>query len=99
MKKVQFSTTYDYEVQEVQVEVIVNGEKCGFLEFDHDQNVWVLWPLSIDDDGILWPVSIDDGVSYSDDLAEAEEAITDEIKIKGHAGNCWDVPELNEVQH
>ena len=80
MKKVQFSTTFDYEVQEVQVEVIVNGDKYGILEFDHDQNVWVLWPIFIDDDGVLWPVSIDDGISYSDDLAETEETITDEIQ-------------------
>ena len=64
MKKVQFSTPY-----EDRVEVIVNGENYGTLIFDHEQNVWV-----------LWPVSIDDGVSYSDDLEETEETITDEIE-------------------
>lgn len=64
MKKVQFSTPY-----EDQVEVTVNGDKYGTLKFDREQNKWV-----------LWPVSIDDGVSYSDDLAETQEIITDEIQ-------------------
>lgn len=64
MKKIQFSTPY-----ENQVEVTVNGDSYGSLEFDHEQNVWV-----------LWPVSIDDGVGYSDDLAETEETITEEIQ-------------------
>ena len=90
MKKVQFSTPC-----EDQVEVTFNGHKYGDLIFEDEQNAWVLWPVSIDDDGVMWPVSIDDGVSYSDDLAETEETITDEIKIKGSAGNCWDVIALN----
>ena len=64
MKKVQFSTPY-----EDQVEVTVNGDKYGILVFDHEQSAWV-----------LWPVSIDDGISYSDDLVETEETITDEIE-------------------
>ena len=64
MKKVQFSTRY-----EDRVEVIVNGNNYGTLIFDHEQNIWVLWPSTIDD-----------GVSYSDDLAETEETITDEIE-------------------
>ena len=64
MKKVQFSTRY-----EDRVEVIVNGNNYGTLIFDHEQNVWVLWPSTIDD-----------GVSYSDDLAETQEIITDEIE-------------------
>ncbi|WP_353990615.1 hypothetical protein ABVF02_09520 [Lacticaseibacillus paracasei] len=64
MKKIQFSTPY-----EDQVEVTVNGDKYGTLKFDREKNEWV-----------LWPVSIDDGVSYSDDLAETQETITDEIQ-------------------
>ena len=64
MKKVQFSTRY-----EDRVEVIVNGNNYGTLIFDHDQNAWVLWSSTIDD-----------GVSYSDDLAETQEIITDEIE-------------------
>lgn len=64
MKKIQFSTSY-----EDQVEATVDGISYGSLEFDHEQNVWVLWPLSIDD-----------GVSYSDNLAETEEAIMEEIQ-------------------
>lgn len=64
MKKVQFSTPY-----EDQVEVTVDGDKYGTLVFDHEQSAWV-----------LWPVSIDDGISYWDDLVETEETITDEIE-------------------
>lgn len=64
MKKVQFSTPY-----EDQVEVTINGDKYGILILDHEQNVWVLWPSTIDD-----------GISYSDDLAETQEIITDEIQ-------------------
>ena len=65
-KKVQFSTPYQYKDQ---VEVTVDGDKYGILIFDHEQNVWVLWPSTIDD-----------GVSYSDDLAETQEIITEEIQ-------------------
>lgn len=64
MKKIQFSAPY-----EDQVEVTVDGDNYGILIFDHEQNVWV-----------LWPVSIDDGISYSDDLADTEETIAEEIK-------------------
>lgn len=64
MKKVQFSTAYENKV-----EVTVDGDKYGILIFDHEQNVWVLWPSTIDD-----------GISYSDDLAETQEIITDEIQ-------------------
>lgn len=64
MKKVEFSTPYDN-----QVEVTVDGDNYGILIFDHEQKVWV-----------LWAVSIDDGISYSDSLAETEETITDEIQ-------------------
>ena len=64
MKKVQFSTRY-----EDRVEVIVNGGNYGTLVFNNEQNAWVLWPSNIVD-----------GISYSDDLAETEETITDEIQ-------------------
>lgn len=64
MKKVKFSTPY-----ENQVEVTVDGDKYGILIFDHEQKVWV-----------LWAATIDDGISYSDDLTETEETITDEIQ-------------------
>lgn len=64
MKKVQFSTPY-----EDRVEVTVDGDNYGTLVFSHEQNAWVLWPSTIDD-----------GVSYSDDLEETEETITDEIQ-------------------
>lgn len=64
MKKIQFSAPY-----EGQVEVTVDGDSYGFLEFDHEQSAWVLWPSTIDD-----------GISYSDDLVETEETITEEIQ-------------------
>lgn len=64
MKKVQFSTAY-----ENQVEVTVDGDKYGTIKFNHEQNAWVLWASAIDD-----------GISYSDNLAETEETITDEIQ-------------------
>ena len=64
MKKVQFSKAVDNEVM-----VTVDGDSYGKLIFDEGQNAWVLWPSTIDD-----------GVSYSDDLAEIEETITDEIQ-------------------
>lgn len=64
MKKVEFRTLYEDQVQ-----VNVDGDKYGTLKFDHDQNAWVLWPLSIDD-----------GVSYSDNLEDTEADITDEIQ-------------------
>lgn len=64
MKKIEFSTAY-----ENQVEVTVDGDKYGILIFDCEQGVWV-----------LWATTIDDGISYSDNLAETEETITDEIQ-------------------
>ena len=66
MKKVEFSTPYEYKDQ---VKVTVDGDKYGILIFDHEQNVWVLWPSTIDD-----------GVSYSDNLEDTEADITDEIQ-------------------
>lgn len=64
MKKIKFSIPY-----ENQVEVTVDGDKYGTLILDKEQNAWVLWASAIDD-----------GISYSDDLAETEETITDEIQ-------------------
>lgn len=64
MKKIKFSTPY-----ENQVEVTVDGDKYGTLILDKEQNAWV-----------LWATTIDDGISYSDDLVETEETITDEIQ-------------------
>ena len=64
MKKIKFSIPY-----ENQVEVSVDGDKYGILIFDHEQNTWVLWPQAIDD-----------GISYSDNLVETEETITEEIQ-------------------
>ena len=49
--------------------VDVDNKAYGKLTFDEDQNLWV-----------LWPDQIDDAVSYSDDLKETEDQITDEIQ-------------------
>lgn len=51
----------EYEVEQ-------NNEKFGVLTFDTDQNLWV-----------LWPVSIDDAVSYYSDLDETMDEIRDEL--------------------
>lgn len=76
MKKIKFSTPY-----ENQVEVTVDGDKYGILIFDKEQNAWV-----------LWVETIDDGISYSDDLVETEETITDEIQsysVDGYMDNWY----------
>lgn len=56
------------EIDAQNVEVLVDGDTYGKLNFDSDENAWV-----------LWPIDIDDGVSYFDGLEETEEAIKDEI--------------------
>lgn len=56
------------EIDAKNVEVLVNGATYGKLNFDSDENLWV-----------LWPADIDDGVSYFDNLEETKEAISDEI--------------------
>lgn len=56
------------EIDAQNVEVLVNGDTYGKLNFDSDENVWV-----------LWPADIDDAVSYFDNLEETEETIKDEI--------------------
>lgn len=56
------------EVDAENVEVLVNGDAYGKLNFDSDENVWV-----------LWPEEIDDAVSYFDSLEETKNSIKDEI--------------------
>lgn len=56
------------EIDAQNVEVMVDGDTYGKLNFDAGQNVWV-----------LWPADIDDAVSYFDNLEETEETIKDEI--------------------
>ena len=68
MKKVEF-----LRASEIEVDVIVKGDIFGTLKFGDEEfgtqkNIW-----------ILWPIDIDDGVSYFDDLEETEETIEDEI--------------------
>lgn len=65
MTKIKFiekdENTYDVEL---------NGEAYGSLEFDSDQNAWVLW---------LWGCYGDEGVTYFEDLEETKNCIVDEI--------------------
>jgi len=56
------------EIDAQNVEVLVNGDTYGKLNFYSDENVWV-----------LWPADIDDAVSYFESLEETEKAIKDEI--------------------
>ena len=71
MKKVEFSAVVDNEV-----EVTVDGEKYGTLrlgyERDDEDEANQIW--------IFWDKDDQDGVSYSDDLEDTKEAITDEIQ-------------------
>lgn len=64
MTKVRFN-----EVEERKVNVELNGKDYGYLEFDKNQDAWVLWPNDIDD-----------GVTYYDDLQETEEEIREELE-------------------
>lgn len=71
MKKVEFSKEYGNEV-----EVTVDGAKYGTIKHgyerddeDHKNLVWV-----------FWDAQAQEGVNYSDDLADTEETITDEIQ-------------------
>lgn len=50
------------------IDVLVNGDTYGKLNFNPDKKVW-----------ILWPAGIDDGVSYFDSLEETKETIKDEL--------------------
>lgn len=61
MKKIEFikEDKENYTVE-------LNGERYGSLEWNEDQEAWVLWPLSIDD-----------GVTYFEDL---QEYIKDELE-------------------
>lgn len=65
MTKIKFiekdKNTYDVEL---------NGANYGSLEFNSDQNVYVLW---------FWGCYGDEGVTYFEDLKETEECIADEI--------------------
>ncbi|UOC05455.1 hypothetical protein [Lactobacillus johnsonii] len=48
--------------------VELNKERYGALEWDQDQNAWVLWPLAIND-----------GVTYFESLKETSAYIKDEL--------------------
>lgn len=51
--------------------VELNNERYGSLEWDSDQNAWVLW---------FWGCYGDEGVTYFEDLEETEDYIRDELE-------------------
>ena len=71
MKKVTFSKD-DAKNYGVDVDNKAYGKLVFDYERDDEERTHPLW--------ILWPNAIDDAVSYSDDLKETEEDITDEIQ-------------------
>lgn len=53
--------------------VELNKERYGVLEWDQEQNAWVLWPLAISD-GITYFESLKETIAYiKDELAGNEE--------------------------
>ena len=51
----------------------LNNERYGALEWDQNQNAWVLWPLAIND-GITYFESLTETIAYiKDELAGNEE--------------------------
>lgn len=64
MKKIEFikEDKENYTVK-------LNDERYGSLEWNEDQEAWV-----------LWPESINDGVTYFNDLKETEDYIKDELE-------------------
>ena len=70
MTKVEFDKKpYEDEDGVMAVDVDLNADHYGKIKFDKDQDVWVLWPLSIDD-----------AVSYFKDLEETENTIHEELE-------------------
>ena len=51
--------------------VELNNERYGSLEWDSDQNAWVLW---------FWSCYGDEGVTCFEDLKETEDYIKDELE-------------------
>ena len=71
MLKVEFDKKpYEDEDGVMTVDVNLNDSHYGKIKFDKDQDVWVLWPLSIDD-----------AVGYFKDLEETENTIREELEI------------------
>ena len=60
--------TFDERTAAYGVEVMVNGDLLGIIQFDHEQEAFVYWPNDIDD-----------GVSYFDSLTDTEQLIAEEL--------------------
>jgi len=60
--------TFDERTAAYGVEVLVNGDRLGIIQFDHEQEGFVYWPNDIDD-----------GVSYFDSLTDTEQLIAEEL--------------------
>lgn len=58
---------FEYVEDENTIEVYVNDEKEGTLEFDPDQKTWV-----------FWSTKIDDGVTYWESLEETKSSLEDD---------------------
>ena len=65
MKSLQ--NKFEYVEDENTIEVYINGEKEGTLEFDPDQKAWV-----------FWSTKIDDGVTYWKSLEETKSSLEDD---------------------
>ena len=60
--------TFDERTAAYGVEVMVNGDRLGIIQFDHEQDAFVYWPNDIDD-----------GVTYFDSLVDTECLIAEEL--------------------
>lgn len=81
MKKIEFWDNEDgtFDVR------IVKGQydwtKYGVLEFDKEQDAWVLWTgTSFSDEESGLDKQSDEGETYEKDLAETKQEVTDDIK-------------------
>ena len=60
--------TFDEQQAAYGVEVMVNGDQLGIIQFDHKQEVFVYWPKDIDE-----------AISYFDSLTDTEQLIAEEL--------------------
>ena len=68
MKSLQNKFEYVEDIEDKNtIEVYINDEKEGTLEFDPDQKAWV-----------FWPTKIDDGITYWESLKETKSSLEDD---------------------
>ena len=67
----------------------LNNERYGALEWDQNQNAWVLWPLAIND-GVTYFESLKETITYiKDELAGNEERRFKIINIDEEASSYF----------